>query len=134
MPLNDIIKKLQPVFLSILRVVIGLQMVQHGTQKVFHFPAPTGQFPESTLSFVAGCIEIILGIPFILGLFVRPIALIFSGEMAIAYFLRHAPRGLFVPINNGGDLALTFCFVYLFLTVAGGGKIGVDALWHRRDK
>ena len=110
-----------PRLLSLLRIVAALIIIEHGSQKLFGFPPNLVNFPHSTLSDIAGVIEVVLGIPLILGIYARQISFILAGEMAVAYFLRHAPRGLF-PVNNGGDLAVILCFVFLFLWLAGPGS------------
>ena len=123
-------KNCAPWLMSVLRIVAALIMLEHGTQKMFGYPPIINVVPHSTLSEIAGWIEVFGGVPLILGLFSRPIAFIFAGEMAIAYFLRHNPRGLF-PVNNGGDLAVLLCFVFLFLAGSGPGPLSLDALRKR---
>lgn len=112
--------------LSILRIVVGLLFLEHGTQKMLGFPAmpaamahaiPPGAMPILT---VAGGLELVLGALIVLGLFTRLAAFIASGEMAVAYWLVHFPRGPF-PANNMGDAAILFCFVFLFIAAAGPG-------------
>jgi putative oxidoreductase len=116
-----------PRMLSVLRIMTGLQFLDHGTQKLFSFPTRTGPAPELlSLIGVQGCIEFIGGVLIILGLFTRPVAFILAGNMAVAYFMAHAPRSFF-PALNGGDAAILFCFVFLYLAVAGGGVWSVDA-------
>jgi putative oxidoreductase len=127
-PLFD---RLAPHVLSILRIMAGLLFLAHGTAKVFGFPAH-GQmpvFPE--LEWFAGRIELIGGGLVALGLFTRPAAFIMSGEMAIGYFLGHAPRSVF-PLLNGGDSPILYCFVFLYLVFAGAGPWSVDALFRKR--
>src|SRR5689334_24385160 len=112
-----------PRLLSLLRIVVGLGFIEHGTAKYFglpHFPMPL-----SPLLYAAGVLELVGGALILLGLFTRPVAFILSGEMAIAYFISHAPRN-FWPLLNGGDLAVTWCFVFLYLAAAGGGPISLD--------
>lgn len=123
-------KNCAPWLMSVLRIVAALIMLEHGTQKMFGYPPIINVVPHSNLSEIAGWIEVFGGVPLILGLFSRPIAFIFAGEMAIAYFLRHNPRGLF-PVNNGGDLAVLLCFVFLFLAGSGPGPLSLDALRKR---
>jgi putative oxidoreductase len=111
----------------VLRIVAGLQFLEHGTQKFFSFPMRAGAAPElMSMLGVQGCLEIVGGILIILGLFTRPVAFILAGDMAVAYFMVHAPRNFF-PALNGGDLAILFCFVFLYLAAAGGGSWGLDA-------
>jgi putative oxidoreductase len=112
-----------PRMLSVLRIMTGLLFLEHGTQKFFAFPGPG---PALTpLLFVQGLLELVGGILIVIGLFTRPVAFILAGDMAVAYFYAHAPRGYF-PTLNGGQLAILFCFVFLYLFVAGGGVWSVD--------
>lgn len=119
--------------LSLLRIMTGLQFLEHGTQKFFSFPMRAFPAPQlASLIGVQGCIEIVGGVLIILGLFTRPVAFILAGDMAVAYFMAHAPRSFF-PALNGGDAAILFCFVFLYLAAAGGGVWSVDAML-RRDR
>jgi putative oxidoreductase len=129
-----------PRLLSVLRIVSALLFVEHGTQKVLGFPPPApmhGPPPSDALmSFLAhasGPIELIGGILLLLGLFTRITAFILSGEMAIAYFTAHLPHA-FLPIVNKGEIAVLYCFVFLYLAAAGGGPWSIDALWKRSPK
>ena len=118
---------------SLLRIVSAIVFMLHGTQKLFGFPEATSLPSSRMLSLlgVAGILEVFGGTLMALGLFTRPVAFILSGEMAVAYFRQHAPRG-FWPILNGGELAILFCFLWLFFSVAGPGAISVDALVRRK--
>jgi len=119
----------QPRMLSILRIVVGLLFLEHGTQKVLHFPAPATARPFALFTLVpglAGLLELIGGILIALGLFTRPVAFILSGEMAFAYFMSHAPKGFF-PIGNGGELAIVYCFTFFYFFVVGAGAWSIDA-------
>jgi putative oxidoreductase len=117
----------RPYMLSILRIVVGLLFLQHGTAKMFNFP-PQGDMPAFPKpEWFAGRIELVGSALLILGLFTRPAAFILSGEMAFAYFMSHRPRGFF-PLLNGGEAAVLFCFVFLYLVFAGGGPLSLDAL------
>ena len=123
-----------PQLLSILRVITGFLFIAHGTQKWFGFPAPSQQ-PLDVMSRigVAGTLELVGGALMIIGLFTRPVAFILSGLMAFAYFLAHAPQG-FWPLVNRGELAVLYCFVFLYLAAAGAGPWSVDhAMRGRRD-
>ena len=114
--------------LSVLRIVSGLIFLEHGTQKWLNFP-PLDRAPPgiATMSGAGGLIELIGGTLLVLGLFTRPVAFILSGEMAIAYWWAHAPRNLF-PVLNGGDAAILYCFVFLYIAFAGGGAWSLDRL------
>jgi putative oxidoreductase len=118
---------------SLLRIVSAIVFMFHGTQKLFGFPSATALPPSRMLSLLgaAGILEVFGGALMALGLFTRPVAFILSGEMAVAYFRQHAPRG-FWPILNGGELAILFCFLWLFFSVAGPGPISADAMVRRR--
>jgi putative oxidoreductase len=118
-----------PRALSVLRVVAGLLFLEHGTGKLFGFPAwPAHGGPAMfQLEWFAGIIESLGGLLVALGLFTRPAAFLMSGEMAIGYWLFHAPRNVF-PLLNGGDAAVLYCFLFLYFFVAGGGAWSVDRL------
>jgi putative oxidoreductase len=112
--------------LSVLRIVTGLCFLHHGTSKILGlppFPMP-GQLPPLILA--AGWIELIGGALILIGLFTRPVAFLASGMMAVAYFMAHASKGLY-PSINGGEAAILFCFIFLYLAAAGGGAWSVDA-------
>ena len=112
-----------PRMLSVLRIMTGLLFLEHGTQKLFAFPGPG---PALTpLLVVQSLLELAGGVLIVIGLFTRPVAFILAGDMAVAYFMAHSPRGFF-PTLNGGQLAILFCFVFLYLFVAGGGAWSVD--------
>ena len=118
-----------PLMLSVLRVLTGLLFLAHGTQKFLAFP--DGERAGSGLDFAnpgayAGLVEMISGTLVALGLFTRPAAFLASGTMAVAYWMAHAPKDLF-PVNNSGDAAILYCFVFLYLVFAGAGPISVDA-------
>lgn len=119
-----------PRMLSILRVMSALLFLQHGTQKLLGFPAAEFMPSFPSLFWFAGAIEIVGGALLALGLFTRPVAFILSGQMAVAYFMAHAPNSFF-PIENGGDAAVLYCFVFLFFAVAGGGAWSLDKLRQR---
>lgn len=110
-----------PRVLSVLRIVTALLFIPHGTQKLFGVPGAQEAVPALvSMMGVAGILECIGGLLILVGVFTRPVAFLLSGEMAVAYFTAHAPRG-FWPILNGGELAALYCFVFLYLAVAGGG-------------
>ena len=111
---------------SVLRIISGLLLLQHGTAKYLSVPiGPMNNASPLTMSGAAGILELIGGIMLIIGLFTRPVAFVLSGMTAVAYFYAHAPRGLY-PILNGGELAVLYCFVFLYLAAAGGGAWSVD--------
>lgn len=115
-----------PRMLSILRIVAALIFMEHGTQKLLGFPPLDRPAPELlSLSWVAGVLELVGGAFLVLGLFTRPVAFILAGQMAFAYWIAHAPQSFF-PVNNGGDAAILYCFVFLYLAVAGGGAWSLD--------
>ncbi len=111
-----------PRILSVLRIITGFLFVAHGTQKLFNYPASPQNAPVALMSFMGltGVLEFGGGLLILLGLFTRPTAFILSGMMAVAYFMAHASGG-FLPLVNKGELAVLYCFVFLFLSVAGGG-------------
>ena len=117
-----------PRALSVLRIVTGLMIIEHGMAKLLGWPvvAAFAQLRLLSLLGLAGTIELVGGALLILGLFTQPVAFILSGEMAVAYFMVHAPRSFF-PLINGGSLAIIYCFACLYLSTAGGGPWSVDA-------
>jgi putative oxidoreductase len=118
--------------LSLLRIVAALLFIEHGTQKYLGFPVPfpMGQIQLVSLLGVAGILELVGGTLLLLGLFTRPVALLLSGEMAVAYFMMHAPQS-FYPIANGGEAAILFCFVFLLVAAAGPGPWAIENLIKR---
>jgi putative oxidoreductase len=116
----------QPRLLGVLRIVAALLLLQHGTAKLFgfpHVPMFDGLNLFSLLG-VAGILEVVGGLLLLFGIFTRPVAFILAGQMAFAYFIAHAGRGLF-PIQNQGELAILYCFIFLYLSAAGGGAFRV---------
>ena len=123
-----------PRMLSILRIVAALIFMEHGTQKLLGFPPLDRAAPELlSLSWVAGVLELVGGALLVLGLFTRPVAFILAGEMAFAYWIAHAPRSFF-PVLNAGDAAILYCFVFLYLAVAGGGAWSLDNALRSKDR
>jgi len=116
-----------------LRIIAALLFMEHGLMKLFHFPAaqPAAPSPLPTMLVVAAVIEVGGGALIALGLFTRLAAFIAAGEMAVAYFMAHAPRG-FWPALNMGEGAILFCFIFLFLAAAGPGAWSVDGMMRRR--
>ena len=121
-----------PRILSLVRIVCGLIFMEHGTQKWLGFPPSAKAAPEFfTLSGFGGMLELVGGALLVLGLLTRPVALLLSGELAVAYWIGHAPRGFF-PVLNGGDAAILYCFIFLYLAFAGGGAWSLDrAIWRK---
>jgi putative oxidoreductase len=122
-----------PRVLSILRIVAALLFMEHGLMKIFDFPAPQPGAPDTLppLLLAAAWLEIVGGGLIALGLFTRAAAFICSGEMAVAYFMAHGSQG-FYPALNGGEAAVLYCFVFLYLAFAGGGPWSLDALVRKR--
>jgi putative oxidoreductase len=131
--LNSFYSKWAPRILSVLRIVTAFLFMEHGGQKLFGFPAPF-PVPISLLSLlgVAGILELFGGLLLLLGLFTRPVAFLLSGEMAVAYFMVHAPQR-FWPLLNRGEPAVLYCFIFLYLFVAGGGSWSLDRLRRRTN-
>ncbi|MCM8731016.1 DoxX family protein [Hephaestia sp. GCM10023244] len=129
MPSPTLPTRWEPVAHAILRIVSGLIFLEHGTQKFLGFPggdrAGSGLSLDN-MSAYAGAIEIAAGLLIALGLFTRPAAFVASGTMAVAYWTVHAPQNFF-PVNNGGDAAVLYCFVFLYLVFAGPGPWSLDA-------
>jgi putative oxidoreductase len=121
-----------PYLLSILRIMTGFLFAQHGAQKLFGFMAAPGSSTPPLLSLLglAGILEFFGGLLLLVGLFTRPVAFILSGQMAVAYFMAHAPKG-FWTIQNKGEMAVLYCFIFLYLAAAGGGPWSIDRLLHR---
>jgi putative oxidoreductase len=113
---------------SVLRIVAALLFLQHGTQKLFVVPSSQSATPValSSLLGVAGVLEVVGGLLLLVGLWTRPVAFVLSGHMAVAYFFRHAPQG-FWPLLNRGEVAVLYCFMFLYFAAAGGGPWSLDA-------
>ncbi|NEX94170.1 DoxX family protein [Caulobacter sp. 17J65-9] len=122
-----------PRVLAALRIIAGLLFLAHGTVKLFGFPAGAqpGQVELLTLFGVGAILELVGGALLALGLFTRPVAFVLSGEMAVAYFMFHAPSSFF-PAVNGGDAAILFSFIFLYLAVTGPGAFSLDGLRARK--
>jgi putative oxidoreductase len=130
---NKMLAAGEPIMLSVFRIMTGLLLFQYGAAKLLKIPvvAPFDKVQAFSLFGVAGMFELILGGLLILGLFSRIAAFILCGEMAFAYFIGHFPKG-FIPLQNGGTLAIMLCFACLVLTVAGGGPLSVDAMMGKK--
>ena len=122
-----------PRLLSILRIMAGLLLMQHGTAKHLKFPfvQSMANVPMTSLPGLAGILELVGGVLLVIGLFTRSTAFILSGLTAAAYFIAHAPRGFF-PILNGGELAALYCFAFLYLAAAGPGPWSLDAALRKK--
>jgi putative oxidoreductase len=114
-------------FLSVLRIVSGLLFMEHGTGKYLGFPHLPSVPPPMSMGGIGGILELVGGALIAIGFLTRPVAFLLSGEMAIAYFYAHAPRGFF-PILNGGEAAILYCFLFLYLFFAGPGPWSVDEM------
>ncbi|KPH08271.1 DoxX family protein [Rhizobium acidisoli] len=115
----------RPYGLAALRIITALLFIEHGTMKLFGFPASqmSGSLPP--LMLFAALLELVGGILILIGLLTRPVAFLLAGEMAVAYFMAHAPNSFF-PAVNQGDAAILFCFVFLYLFFSGPGAFSVD--------
>ena len=122
-----------PRVLSLLRIIAALLFMEHGLMKLFHFPGPQPGAPDPLpmILMAAAWIEVIGGGLIALGLFTRVAAFVCSGQMAAAYFMAHAPQG-FWPALNGGEAAILYCFIFLYLVFAGPGIWSIDALVRKR--
>jgi len=114
--------------LSVLRIITGFLFMWHGTQKLFNFPPSEskGEVP-AFITYGAGSLEFFGGILILIGLFTRSTAFVMSGLMAVAYFMAHGLKA-FLPIVNKGELAVLYCFVFLYFVFAGGGAWSADKL------
>jgi putative oxidoreductase len=126
--MRDTLDRYTPYALAALRIVTALLFMEHGTQKLLGFPpSPNPGPPLLSLLGFQGVLELFGGFLLVLGLFTRPVAFLLSGDMAVAYFMAHAPRSFF-PVLNGGDAAILYCFVFLLLVFTGPGAWSIDEL------
>jgi putative oxidoreductase len=125
-----ILDKGRPYALSVLRIVVALLFIEHGLQKYFGFPSAGP--PMTTLLYSQGVIEIVGGIFLLIGAYTRVVAFILAGDMAAAYFIAHLPRSFF-PAVNGGDAAVLYCLVFIYIFFAGGGAWSLDRAVLKRD-
>ncbi len=127
--MGTFLKRWEPQLLSIFRIMVALLYLQHGMAKLFGFPHVPMFDGIQLMSFMgaAGLLELVGGVLLAVGLFTRITAFILSGQMAVAYFMVHAPQGFF-PILNQGEGAVFYCFAFLYLAAAGAGPWSVDRL------
>ena len=128
--LNDF--RWTPKAIGVLRIVAALLFLQHGMTKILSYPLSSASGPpEWSLLWVAGLLELVGSLMLLIGLFTRPVALVLAGEMAIAYWMVHAPRGPF-PMLNDGESTILFCFIFLLFVATGAAKWSVDEILLRR--
>ena len=129
------LRSLEPWALSVLRIIAGFTFSLHGLQKLFGAFGGLGGYGGTaafgSLIWTAAVLECFGGLLILLGLFTRPVAFLLCGEMAVAYFTAHAPRG-FWPVLNGGELAVLYCFIFLYLSIAGPGSVSLDHLIRKK--
>jgi putative oxidoreductase len=125
--MQKVLGRFAPYFYVLLRIVAGAAFAQHGAQKLFGLLGAKQAAPLMSQFGMAGVIEFVGGILIALGLFTSPVAFLASGEMAWAYFQSHMPRG-FWPIQNGGELAVLYCFIFLYFAAVGSGKLSIDSI------
>ena len=125
------LEKWAPYALGILRIVAALLFIEHGLQKMFGFPSAGP--PMSAVLWIEALIEVLGGLALLVGAYTRPVAFVLSGDMAVAYFTAHFPRS-FYPAVNGGDAAILFCFVFLYIFFAGAGPWSVDRVMLNRSR
>ncbi|HEY0275816.1 MAG TPA: DoxX family protein [Paenirhodobacter sp.] len=117
----------RPIALGLLRIALGLVMLNFGLAKIFHFHAGSFMPQPGSLPWFAGMVELVFGALFLIGFKTRIVALVLSGEMALAYFIAHFPKSFF-PTENGGFAAAIFCFVFLYFVTAGSGRFSADGV------
>jgi putative oxidoreductase len=131
-----VIHTLEPFARSLLRIVAGFTFSLHGMQKVLGLfggmSGKGGTAPFASLPWFAGGLELVGGLLLILGLFTSPVAFILSGEMAVGYFWAHSPHG-FLPLVNHGELAVLYCFIFLYLWTGGAGPLSLDSLVRKKS-
>jgi putative oxidoreductase len=127
MPTAASLDRYAPYALAVLRIVAALIFMEHGTQKLFGFPAApeSGLPPAFSIFWIGAILEFVGGLLLLIGLFTRPVAFVLAGEMAVAYWMFHAPHNFYTPLN-GGDAAILYCFVFLLLVFTGPGAWSVD--------
>jgi len=120
--------RFSPYALALLRIFTALSFISHGTQKLFGFPVPPswGMPGAFSLLWFAAVIEVVGGALVLVGFFTRPVAFILSGQMAVAYWMAHGSKG-FYPLLNGGEAAMLFCFIFLYIAFSGPGALALDS-------
>ena len=116
----------EPYFYALLRIVSGFMFLLHGTQKLFAAPPPAQPMPGGTFITVTGVLELVFGVLILIGFQAGYAGFLASGMMAVAYFMAHQPAGA-LPIQNGGELAALYCFVFLYIASRGSGALSVDS-------
>lgn len=130
--MNSFLNSWSPRILSVLRIITGFLFIWHGSQKLFNFP-PKDKFEVAAGIYLVGAIlELGGGVLILIGLLTRPVAFLLSGTMAVAYFGWHAGKG-FLPLANGGELAVVYCFVFFYFIFSGGGAWSVDRVIWKKD-
>lgn len=130
---GDQLVKFQGTVQGLTRIVVGLLFFSHGAQKIFGWFGAEGTAPLFSRFGIAGVLELFGGTLILLGLFTRPVAFVLSGQMAVAYFWIHQPRG-FMPWDNGGELAAIYSWVFLLYAVVGSGSFALDRVLLNRDR
>jgi putative oxidoreductase len=125
--MQKVLGRYSPYFYALLRIAAGLAFAEHGAQKLFGVLGAKQAMPLISQMGLAGVIEFVGGLLIALGLFTSPVAFIASGQMAWAFFQSHLPRG-FWPIMNGGELAVLYCFIFLYFAAVGSGKLSIDSI------
>jgi putative oxidoreductase len=118
--------RFEPYFYALLRIVSGFMFLLHGTQKLFAYPPPAQAMPPGAFITVTGVLELVLGLLIMIGLFAGYAGFLASGMMAVAYFMAHQPNGA-LPLQNGGELAVLYCFIFLYIASRGSGVLSVDS-------
>ncbi len=132
--MNELFSRWQPTLLSLFRFITGLMLFQYGIAKIFKFPVLPYFANIPPLIVTAGTLKLVLGAALMIGLFTRQAAFVLSGLMASAYFIGHVFKSgapVFLPLINGGTLAIELCFACLYLAAAGGGPISIDAVMRK---
>jgi putative oxidoreductase len=129
--MKTVLPQLSPYAFALLRIMAGIMFLMHGTQKIFGWPGDGSPVAYASRAGIAGILEVVLGVLIVIGLFTGIAAFIASGEMAAAFFIAHAPKGL-IPLLNKGELSVLYCFLFLYIATHGAGIWSVDAATGRR--